>query len=219
MTTTNKERILDYLWSISPQGATNGQIREGTGIKSHQQVYMLTQELIHAGGVQGEQRGQQWFFWADESLAAQFTSPGQASPGEVMAQAGTQLSSHAFEALARRVMSDYLGVSLTPGRVPGVPKQFDLVSPGQDVVGDAKYFTLVRGQRLPPAKFSVIAEYVWLLEKTRALVTFLVFGNDRRAPELWLERYGRLSPGVDFYFLGDDGALERLSAPRLALKN
>ena len=197
---TNKERILDYLWSILPQGATNSQIREGTGIKPHQQVYMLTQELMHAGAIQGERRGRQWFFLADESLAAQLASPGQASPGEISTQAEKPLSPYNFEALAQRVMSDYLGVALAPGKIPGVPKKFDLVSLGQDVIGDAKYFTLVRGKRLPPAKFSIIAEYVWLLEKTRAMVTFLVFGNDRRVPELWLKRYGHLSSGVDFYF-------------------
>ena len=41
---TNKERVLDYLWSISPEYATNSQIRDATGIKPHQQVYLLTQE-------------------------------------------------------------------------------------------------------------------------------------------------------------------------------
>jgi hypothetical protein len=91
-----------------------------------------------------------------------------------------------------------------------VPKRFDLVSPDKDIVGDAKYYTFVRGQRLPPAKFSVVAEYVWLLEKTEAAVKFLVFGNDRQVPELWLQRYGGLVPAVSFYFLTDDGALEEL---------
>ncbi len=36
MSRTCRERILDYLWSISPDYATNGQIREATGIGSHQ---------------------------------------------------------------------------------------------------------------------------------------------------------------------------------------
>jgi len=44
MNRTNKERVLDYLWSISPEHATNSQVREATGISSHQQVYMLTRE-------------------------------------------------------------------------------------------------------------------------------------------------------------------------------
>jgi hypothetical protein len=95
--------------------------------------------------------------------------------------------------------------------VPGVPKEWDMVSPDGDIVGDAKYFTLVQGQRLPPAKFSIIAEHVWLLEKTGAPATFLVFGNDRQVPALWLQRYGSLASGVAFYFLTDDGVLELLT--------
>ncbi len=75
MTKTHKERILDYLWFISPEMATNGQIREGIGIKSHQQVYMLTQELMHSGQIRGEQRGRAWVFWADESPAVQLAAP------------------------------------------------------------------------------------------------------------------------------------------------
>ncbi|NOZ49405.1 MAG: hypothetical protein GXP37_05065 [Chloroflexi bacterium] len=211
MSRTNKERILDYLWSISPDWATNGRIREETGIKSHQQVYLLTQELLRKGLIRGEQHGREWVFWANESPAFQLASPG---PAAVLARADKRISPHAFEKLARKVMSDHFGVPLRPGSVPGVPKRFDLVSPDKNVVGDAKYFTLVRGQRLPPAKFSIIAEHVWLLEKTGAPVTFLVFGNDRQVPELWLGRYGGLVSGVAFFFLRDDGVLKPLQEAR-----
>ena len=207
---TNKERILDYLWSISPELATNSQIRDGTGIRSHQQVYLLTRDLVYAGLIRGEQRGREWVFWADESIEAQFTSPGRAAPGEMYTRAKREITLKVFEDLAQTVMSAHFGVSLTPGEVHGVPKRFDLVSPDKDIVGDAKYFTLVRGQRLPPAKFSVISEHVWLLEKTGASVSFLVFGNDRQMPTLWLQRYGKLASGVSFYFLTDDGVLELL---------
>jgi hypothetical protein len=208
---TNKERVLDYLWSISPDRATNSQIREATGIKSHQVVYLLTRELMGARLIRGEQRGQEWIFWADESPVVQLASPGQAPMREVLTQAEKQLSPRAFEDLARSVMSAHFGVPLVFGQVPGVPKEFDMVSPDGDIVGDAKYFTLVRGQRLPPAKFSVIAEHVWLLEKTGVPITFLVFGNDRQVPLLWLQRYGNLASGVAFYFLTDDGVLEQLT--------
>jgi hypothetical protein len=211
MNRTHKERILDYLWSISPDCATNGQIREKTGISSHQQVYMLTRELMGARLIRGEQRGREWVFWADESLATQLASPGQVRMREVLAQTKAQLSPCAFEDLARSVMGDYFGISLKPGQVSGVPKAFDLVSPDGSTVGDAKYFALVRRQRLPPAKFSVIAEHVWLLEKTGAPTTFLVFGNDRHVPSLWLERYGHLVGDVAFYFLTDEGELELLT--------
>jgi len=94
---------------------------------------------------------------------------------------------------------------------PAQPKRFDMVSPVGDIVGDAKYFTLVCGHRLPPAKFSVIAEHVWLLGKTGAATAFLVFGNDRQVPLLWLKRYGVLVSRVDFYFLTDDSILELLT--------
>jgi len=67
MSRTNKDRILDYLWSISPDWATNSQIREATGIRSHQQVYLLTQELMGAGLIRGEQRESEWVFWANET--------------------------------------------------------------------------------------------------------------------------------------------------------
>ena len=117
MERTNRERVLDYLWSISPDYATNSQIRDATGIRS----------------------------------------------------------------------------------------------PDKDIVSDAKYFTLLLGQRLPPAKFSIIAERVWLLEKTTALTKFLTFGNDRQAPPLWLGRYGHLVSDVSFFFLTDDGELEQLN--------
>ena len=88
---------------------------------------------------------------------------------------------------------------------------FDFVSPDQRVVGDAKYFTLVGGVGSPAAKFSIIAEPVWLLEKTGASITFLVFGNQREVPQRWLDRYGELASNVAFFFVSEDGTLEQLA--------
>jgi len=212
---TLRERILNYLWSIAPDYATNSQIHEATGIGSHQQVYLLTQELMYSHLIRGEQRGREWMFWADEAPAVQLASPGWASRRDLVTEVEERLTPRAFEDLARVVMSTHFGVPLAPGQVPGVHKEWDMVSTDGDIVGDAKYFTLVHDQRLPPAKFSVIAEHVWLLEKTGALKTFLVFGNDRQVPEIWLQRYGTLASGVSFYFLSDDGRLELLREDRI----
>ena len=64
-----------------------------------------------------------------------------------------------------------------------------------------------------------ITEHVWLLEHTKAKRKFLVFGNDRRVPELWLNDYGNLLKDVEFYFIdeeeidgevGKEGRLEEL---------
>jgi len=129
------------------------------------------------------------------------------------------LSSLSFEDRARLVLGDYYGVDLAPDSVPSVHKRFDLVSPDKQFVGDAKFYSLVGGTKRPPAKLATINEHVWLLEKTGAPNTFLVFGNDRRVPELWLKDYGPLLSDVKFYFLDDDNRLELLTGPRAATQS
>lgn len=117
-----------------------------------------------------------------------------------------------FEDAMRDIMSKYYKKDLSSGQIQNVPKLFDLVSDDKDVVGDVKYLTMVRGESLPPAKFSVIAEHVWLLEKIDATNKFLIFGNDRRVPEEWLKRYGRLVKGIDFFFYDTkNNQLEKLN--------
>ena len=202
---TQAERVLDYLWSIAPNGATNGDLARSLDIRSHQTVYMLTQQLLHQGRIRGSLSGKKWVFHVIEEPASTL---GTGPAWTIDTTPATR-----FEALARRVVSEHYGVPLRPGSLLGVPKLFDFVSPDQRVVGDAKYFSLVGGVGLPAAKFSIIAEHVWLLEKTRASITFLAFGNDRAVPQLWLARYGELAAGVAFFFIGEDGMLERLAGP------
>lgn len=120
------------------------------------------------------------------------------------------MTSAAFELLAGRVLGERYQTTLTPGTVAGIRKRFDYVSPDEQIVGDAKYYTLVGGERLPPAKFATIAEHVWLLEKTGVPTQLLVFGHDHEVPLRWLERYGALAHSVQFFFFSDDGHLEVL---------
>ena len=197
--------MLDYLWSIAPNGATNGELARCLGIRSHQTVYMLTQQLLHQGRIRGALSGTIWMFHvAEEPSTTLGTGPAWTNDTTPAAR---------FEALSRRVLSDHYAVDLHPGSLPGVAKLFDFVSPDRRVVGDAKYFSLVGGVGLPAAKFSIIVEHVWLLEKTSASTTFLVFGNDRAVPLRWLARYGVLASRVAFFFVYDDGTLERLAGP------
>jgi hypothetical protein len=201
----NKERVRHYLVSIAPEAATNSQIGQATGVQPHQQVYQLTEKLMHAGLISGEKRGGEWFFWVGEADNAPAPSPTPLSGG--------QMTPSQFEALAGRVLSDYHGVALSPGSVRPVPKVFDFVSPDGSIIGDAKYYTRVHGKGRPPAKLATISEHVWLLENTGAAEKFLVFGNDRRVPIIWLQKYGALLSGITFYFLRDDGDLEELANP------
>lgn len=116
-----------------------------------------------------------------------------------------------FEEFAREIMSEYFGVELTKNP-KGFPKGFDMISPDEEkgIIGDAKFLTLIHRRKLPPAKFMEIAGHVWLLEKVKARRRFLVFGNQKRVPEWWLEKYGNLVESVEFYFIDDKGNVERL---------
>ncbi len=124
---------------------------------------------------------------------------------------GKKTSWMEFEDTAREIMSKYFNTALTSAEVPEIPKKFDMVSEDKKIVGDAKHLTMVRDVAIPPAKFSMIAEHVWLLEKTKAEKKFLVFGNDRRVPIKWLEKYGHLvEEDISFFFINDNGGLEDL---------
>jgi hypothetical protein len=126
----------------------------------------------------------------------------------------TSLDSRSFEVLCRAVLEKTFGKRFEETEVPGVPKRFDFVSEDGDIVGDAKFFTLVHGEKLPPAKFSIIAEHVWLLEHTDAKRRVLIFGNDVRVPKKWLAKYGHLVKTVEFLFLNESGKLEKLNKIR-----
>src|SRR5690242_9504660 len=72
--TSNRELVLDYLRSIAPSDATNGEIVARTGVRPHQQVFMITRDLMRAGQIQGLQAGHEWRFWCDST-----TGPGNVS--------------------------------------------------------------------------------------------------------------------------------------------
>ena len=206
---TQVQQILNYLWSIAPHGAGNAKIAQGTGIPSHQGVYMTTQHLLYQGRVRAERQGRTWVFYAVEGPAVDLghSSSAATSPTSYLQQT---LTAAGFEEVARVTLSQRYGTSLAPGSLAHVPKRFDFVSPDQRIVGDATYYTLVGGAGLPPAKFSIISELVWLLAQTGAAVQFLAFGNDRNVPVQWLKRYGHLAPDVAFYFVTASGEVADL---------
>jgi hypothetical protein len=209
---TNTDRVLDFLRLIAPRRATNEEICARTSVRPHQQVFQITKRLCDEGVVRSIRAGKEWEFWVEKKNAPR---PAPKSVTNETASAEVQPGSHStmarlFEEAARQAMSTYLGMPLKPGSFAHVPKVFDYVSQDRHVVGDAKFYTLVGGVGTPPAKNSIIAEHVWLLEKTGAATKFLVFGNDRRVPEQWLKRYRELAQDISFFFLAADGKLDRL---------
>jgi len=202
---TNRDKVLRHLRSISPQAATNSQIRRATPVEPHQQVFKITRRLMRERLIKGEKRAGEWFFWVGEGDTVPAPIPTSSSAG--------RMTPSGFQAFAGGVLSEYYGVAFDAGSVTTVPKVFDFVSPDGSIVGDAKYYTRVGGKGWPPAKVATISEHIWLLEHTGAAEKFLVFGNDREVPRMWLQKYGALLSGIDFYFLTDGGDLEELVNP------
>jgi hypothetical protein len=62
---TNRGKVFQYLKSIAPEEATNAQIRETTKVEPHQQVFMITQELMNKRMIRGRRIGKEWFFKYD----------------------------------------------------------------------------------------------------------------------------------------------------------
>lgn len=207
---TNRDRVLAFLVSAGHVGATNAEIASHTGVRPHQQVFIITRELMQQGRIKGAQSGNEWRFWFASGQGAGSSNVAVSAVRRARLNHLQSSTPAEFEGLAMVAMSDLFGVELAPGRISGVPKLFDFVSQDGSIVGDAKLYALVQGVRLPPAKFSIIAEHVWLLEKTRAQRKFLAFGNDPRVPKEWLRRYGHLAKAVEFYFIDRAGVSSRL---------
>lgn len=142
-----------------------------------------------------------WNLWGEQvsDNAVSPASPPQ-DPKQTLVQSGQD-----FETYARIACSHHFGVELKSAVIeviPAVPHQFDLVSSDRRIVGDAKYFKNIA---VPAAKWSVIAEYVWLLQHLPATTEkFIVFGQDREVPDRWLQRFRPLTEGIGFYFLSDN---------------
>ena len=54
-----------------------------------------------------------------------------------------------FEKVAHKVMSNYYNTTFLRKKVKNVPKEFDFVSPNKNIIGDAKYYKLVRRYIIP----------------------------------------------------------------------
>jgi len=207
----HREEVLRFLEKIAPKSASNADIASHTRIKPHAQVFQITRLLMDQGMIDGRRAGHEWVFSARNGAVNTTTPAKRRATDTKTVTTENPIGPVAFEALCQKVMSEEFRIDLRPGQVEGVPKRFDLLSEDGRIVGDAKYYTAVNGTSLPPAKFATIAEYVWLLEKTKAEKQFLVFGNDRRVPEWWLDRYGHMLESVTFYFLSDAGRLHELT--------
>jgi len=204
----NREKVLRHLQFIYPEEATNADLVRATGVKPHQQVFQITEGLRLSGEITGRQIRRTWHFKSKSGLGENVSHTPQKNSEVTKIP---KLNFRQFESFARQVFSKKFGVNLKAGISGNVSKEWDMVSEDKLIVGDAKFFALVARIRKPPAKFSIISEHVWLLEKTNAKFKFLVFGNQVEVPKCWLEKYGDLANQVKFYFLDDSGKITLLN--------
>ncbi|MHA1150721.1 MAG: DUF7662 domain-containing protein [Promethearchaeota archaeon] len=124
---------------------------------------------------------------------------------------------HFFQQWAKEIMEKYFSdkfkqnISFAEKSIDKVPKKFDYVSQDGQIVGDAKFYAMVKDRNIAPAKMSGIAEYVWFLEKLPLKKEkFLVFGNDIHVPKEWLRKYAGLLNNINFYFVNLVGKIVKL---------
>ena len=201
---TVKERVLHYIQQQGGKGVTNTELHHELGLSCHQAAFYATRSLREEGLIDGMMILHEWWFYPVDSTIPHSLFISMA------AEQTESMTPRQFEHFARLKMSEHFNTHLSARLVQPPNKRFDLVSEDETIIGDAQFYTLVRGSRLPPAKFAVIAEHVWLLEKTSARHKFLVFGNDRRVPQMWLAKYEQCVSGVNFYFLTQQGEIEQL---------
>jgi hypothetical protein len=60
---TNRDKVLDFMKSIAPNGATNEEIVSRTGVRPHPQVFQITRKLKNEGLLKAVQAGNAWRFW------------------------------------------------------------------------------------------------------------------------------------------------------------
>lgn len=117
----NKEKILNFLQSIAPESASNGDIVSRVGIKSHQHVFQITRALVSEGFIKSYQDGKEWHF--RHSSIPDPKNPAVIETGNILEKPSAQALDHAvFEHNAKISMSKKFGADLVALTVPGVRK-------------------------------------------------------------------------------------------------
>lgn len=120
------------------------------------------------------------------------------------------------EDLARKIMSDHLGIIVRGQKVSilNKEKKFDLVNIDQKVVGDAKHI-----ERSEQGERDNISAYIWLMEKLEGSTgerwrKMIVGGGSKKFFEDYARTYDRWLGDVEIYFLTDDGKIKEIRVNR-----
>lgn len=109
-----------------------------------------------------------------------------------------------FEDNIRRLVEKLYQTSFPEGglvRINGKAKKFDFVDVKNSIAGDCKHYSFTKTGKRPSAKFSVLNEYVWLLQKLAPhWKKFIVIGNDESLVRKYVQEYSPWLEDVTIYF-------------------
>ena len=122
-----------------------------------------------------------------------------------------------FENIARKLIESELNTILNSGKINinGKTKDFDLLNIDEKIVGDIKHYKMTSGGNNPSAKFSVLNEYAWLMQKLEQFDNqkwkkIFVIGQDRKVVEKYISTFDLWLDDIEIYFCDSDSTLEKM---------
>jgi len=95
--------------------------------------------------------------------------------------------------------------------IKGKSKRFDFVDIKNKIVGDAKYYSFTKSGNRPSAKFSILNEYIWLLQKLpKPWRKFIVIGKDKSLVEKYVKEYKPWLENVMIFYSDGKSVLKKI---------
>jgi hypothetical protein len=122
-----------------------------------------------------------------------------------------------FENKARNAIEKELDCILNNGKINinGKVKDFDLLNIDEKIVGDIKHYKMTSGGNNPSAKFSVLNEYSWLMQKLEQFQKekwrkVFVIGEDSNVVKKYISTYDAWLDDIEIYFCNAVGKLTKM---------
>ena len=122
-----------------------------------------------------------------------------------------------FEEKARRAIEEELKMELPGGKVNinGKYKNFDLVNSQKKVVGDVKHYKATSGGNRPSATFSILNEYVWLMQLLEQFdgskwKKLFVIGEDLEMIKKYITEFEKWLGDIEFYYYSEETGIKKI---------
>lgn len=122
-----------------------------------------------------------------------------------------------FEEKARKAIEKELKIQLQCRKVNinGKFKNFDLVNLESKIVGDVKYYKTTSGGNRPSAKFSILNEYVWLMQLLEKFDNtkwkkLFVIGEDLEMIKKYIIEFEKWLGDIEFYYYSEQTGIKKI---------